>query len=276
MPGVLPVLQGIAAAAGLISSLKNILEGDGLNEKLDDILAELRAVKYILILGILDIMEAIDGIRRQIDEDTASNAIALADRALLSDLVRFNSAKQAMGNSFQAADRLLQEIDVGFGSSFMYVVTIRMAIVKEFDTKFSKDQGFQDEFQHYLDHLNEWIAELNRRIRESHTVAIKLVFGDQPIGGQGVLRFWQGTHLRNKVIVASFQGPVNDISQAAMQDVQRRAEASRRDGIERDRQGFGVVAMEETMAAWAQAFAAGPKRPRPPSVGGRATSSGGR
>jgi hypothetical protein len=69
-----------------------------------------------------------------------------------------------------------------------------------------------------------------------------------------ILRYWQATHLHDGVIVLSFDGPPNDLSEAARTAAERAANASRRDGIEADRRELGVVAMEQTLAAWQDAF----------------------
>jgi hypothetical protein len=131
--GALAVFGGIASAAGLIAALKYIFEDHNeLNQQLDDILRDLQNLRSQLIQAINDVLEAIDGIRIQIDEDVANDAMALADRALYSDRAVFDDAQAAMGDSFQAADRLAYEQDVVFAGPFMYVANIRLAIMKDF------------------------------------------------------------------------------------------------------------------------------------------------
>ena len=72
--GPLAVFQGIAAAAGIIAALKSILEDhDQINDKLNEILARLQEIVEAIIVAAADILEAIDGIRRQIDEDVAND-----------------------------------------------------------------------------------------------------------------------------------------------------------------------------------------------------------
>jgi hypothetical protein len=126
------ILKAIATAAGIISSAKGILEDDRLNEQLDEVLSQLAAVRGDIARAVADILEAIDGVSRQIDEDVADDNISLAHRAFYSDLLIFNDEQEAMGNSFEAADRLSREYNVSFASSFMYVVNFRLAILKHY------------------------------------------------------------------------------------------------------------------------------------------------
>jgi hypothetical protein len=60
--------------------------------------------------------------------------------------------------------------------------------------------------------------------------------------------------LRDGLSVISFDGSPQDLSEAARTAVERKANASRDAGIEADRRELGVVAMEQTLAAWEDAF----------------------
>src|SRR5437667_9073045 len=166
MPIALGVLAALGALASIISGLKNIFDDahDRIVAELDQVLTTLQGLRQQLVRATADILEAIDGIRRQIDEDVALNSIALAERALFSDLAIFNDKEQALGNSFQASDRLLNEPDIVFASSFMYVADIRFAVLKDFDPNYFCSQQFRDELQRYLDRLNGWIRLLNELI----------------------------------------------------------------------------------------------------------------
>jgi hypothetical protein len=253
---VLAGLKVLADLAGLVSSLKNIFVDDGLDEQLDQVLRSVQDLKQTIVRGIADILEAIDGIRRQIDEDVGFDNMSLADRALFSDLAVFGNQQEAMGNSFQAADRLLRETDVVFAGPFMYVVSIRLAVLKDFDPNFFCQAQFQNEFRRYIDRLNGWIAQLNEMIRGLHTVSIRQGRETVDTVPPTVFRWWIATHLRAGVVVRTFEGPFGNTSQAARDSVERQAQADRDRGIEEDRVGFGVVEMERTVAAWTQAFTA--------------------
>ncbi len=256
-PTALLVLQGLGSAASLIAGLVTIFDDDHeqLNEQLNEILTSLQELKVDVVTGIRDILTEIDGIKRQIDEDVAFDNMTLADRALFSDLVIFNDKQEAMGNSFQASKRLFREDGVVFASSFMYVVNIRLAVLKDFDPNYYCDLQFQQEFDGYIEHLEEWISQINQLIYNSHTVEVKLIKHyeyefDPPL----VLQYWMAQHLRNGSLVNSFCGPPDDTSQAARDVAEQKAEESRRAGIETDRDEFGVVHMENTVAAWKDAF----------------------
>lgn len=53
-----------------------------INDKLNEILEQLQGLRNTLVTATVEILEAIDNVHRQIDEDVALDAIALADRAL--------------------------------------------------------------------------------------------------------------------------------------------------------------------------------------------------
>jgi hypothetical protein len=259
MPAALIALQAIAAAASLIASLKSIFDDahDKIESQLNDILTQLQGLQGLVIQGTAQILEAIDGIRRQIDEDTALTSISLVDRAFFSDLAVFNDKEQAMGNSFQATDRLFRETDIVFATSFMYVVNLRLAVIRDFDPSYFCRQPFQEEFQRYRARLQGWSEDLNSRITQLHTVSVELIRSDINEGTQQhpvVTKFWAATHFRNGVPVASFEGPEDDLSGTARQHVEQQANASRLAGIEADRRQFGAIDIEKTMAAWSQAF----------------------
>ena len=255
MPIALGVLAALGALASIISGLKNIFDDahDRIVAELDQVLTTLQGLRQQLVRATADILEAIDGIRRQIDEDVALNSIALAERALFSDLAIFNDKEQALGNSFQASDRLLNEPDIVFASSFMYVADIRLAVLKDFDPNYFCSQQFRDEFQRYLDRLNGWIRQLNDLIANSNTVDADLV---EDRNSKGLLLgiFWEARYSHNGVVVRTFRGPKNDLSETAHSRVEQQANSARSDGIESDRQQFGVVDMERTATAWEQAF----------------------
>jgi hypothetical protein len=254
--GPLQVFQGIAAAAGIIAGLKSILEDhDQINEQLNAILARLQQIIDAIIVAAADILEAIDGIRRQIDEDVASDNMALADTALFNDLVIFDNKQEAMSKSFQAASRLEREVDLVFVSSFMYVVNIRLAVLKDFNPNYFCVEQFQNEFRRYQRRLAGWIAQFNDLIARSHIVGSGLtaerfdkdgVFEDVP--------YWLAWHTRSGTVVATFKGPFRDVSEAARRRVERQANVSRDAGIQVDRRDLGVVDMENTLAAWEEAF----------------------
>ncbi len=197
------VLQGIAAAAGIIASVKSIFEDHGkINDKLDEILTELQQLRQELIRATADILEAIHGIHRALNQQKARDNITLANTALFNDLAIFDDKQEAMSNSFQAADRLVQEDDPSFAASFMYVVNIRLAVLKEFDPNYFCIQQFIDEFRRYIARLAQLIEEIKRLIRRSHTVSVEQVLTIEQDGSR-----WQGNHFRGETLVASFKGP---------------------------------------------------------------------
>jgi hypothetical protein len=249
----LQVFQGIAAAAGIIAALKSIFEDHGeINEQLDEILRNLQQLRQELIRATADILEAIDGIHRELNEKTANDNIALADVALFNDLAIFDDKQAAMSHSFQAADRLVLEDEASFATSFMYVVNTRLAVLKEFDPNYFCVQQFVDEFRRYIGRLEQWIEELNRLIARSHTVRVELIVITP--GGLEISLGLEGKHLRNGLVVRSRRGPRGDTSEATHQRLLDEMNASRVAGIAADRRQFGVVDMENTAKAWRQAF----------------------
>lgn len=243
------VLQGIAAAAGLIAALKSILDGNSIDEQLDAILTELLQQRQELIRATADILEAIDGIHRDINENTADDNIALADVALFNDLALLGNKQAAMTRSFQAADRLALEREASFATAFMYVVNIRLAVLKEFDPGYYCNEQFIEEFRRYIAHLERWIDEFNSLIRRSHTVSVELIRirdGDREFIG------WEGKHLRDGIVVLVRTTLTNDDN--TRQRLLAQMNASRQAGIGADRGQFGVVDMEATARAWRRAF----------------------
>lgn len=256
-PVALQVFQGIAAAAGLIAALKDILTDSGaLERRLDSILTELQQLREAVVTATADILEAIDGVRRQIDENDALDNMSLADRALFSDLIVFGDQQEAMGGSFQAASRLERETDLVFAGSFMYVVNIRLTIMKAFDPNFFCVRRYQEEFEKYRGRLAGWTRQWNELVERSHTAVVVLTArrfeepGEPPVD----VPFWLGWHARGSTVVATFRGPLRALDETTRLRVLAQADASRRAGIEQDRREFGVVAAEDTVAAWEKAF----------------------
>jgi hypothetical protein len=254
--GAVQVLSALASAAAFIA--ENYIFKDGkLNEELDQILKRLDELRNTIVEAVAQILEAIDGIRRQIDEDVALENMALADRALLSDLAISHNMDEAMGNSFQAASRLEDEDDVSFAAPFIYVINMRLAVLKEFDPNYSGVEQFRQEFQGYVEKLSRWIEILNDAITNSHTVSLmkrKEAVRPEPDSKPTVIQYWLGIHLHNKVTIKSFKGPVNNITDIARRKVEQQAKQSRDDGIKKDRHDLGVVEMEKTRAIWIATF----------------------
>jgi hypothetical protein len=252
--GALAVFQGIAAAAGIIAALKSIFENHGeINEKLDDILTNLQQLQQQIIRATADILEAIDGIHRELNEARARDNITLADVALFNDLAIFDDKQAAMTKSFQAADRLVQENEASFATSFMYVVNIRLAVLKEFDPNYFCVEQFIEEFRRYIARLEQWIDELNALIARSHTASVVELIVITP-GGTEITLGLEGQHRRNGVVVHSRRGPRGDTSESTYQRLLQEMNASRAAGITADRRQFGVIDMESTARAWRQAF----------------------
>ncbi len=251
---MLAALQALAAIASLVASLKSIFEDhDRINDQLNQLLTDLLELRIILIRSIKDILQAIAAVVVELDEQFASTNIALVDRALFNDLAIFNDKEEAMGNSLEAATALVQQSNVTFASSLMYVVNIRLAIMKDFDPNYFCRQDFRDEFQRYFQRLGGWIRELNELISRTHTVRLEEVSIVNP-ENEVVPQFWRATHYRNGVKVASFNGRRGDLGDETADRVLAQAEASRQAGIEADRRQFGVVEMEKTLGVWQQAF----------------------
>lgn len=70
----LTVFQWISAAAGIIAAAKTILQNNQLDEQLDEVLARLHEIKLELMRATAEILEAIDGVHRQIDQSKSSGA----------------------------------------------------------------------------------------------------------------------------------------------------------------------------------------------------------
>lgn len=270
---VVTAFKGISAVANAVTKAKEIVTNvDELDEQLDEVLAELQDVRTAIVTGVADVLEAIDGIHRQINQDVALDAMTLADRALYSDLRVFDDCQEAMGNAFEAADRLRREDELIFAGPFMYVVNLRHATVKACIDNYICEEQFRDEFRGYITQLQRWIDDLNARITGMHTVQVEVVIEriESPAGGPppepatragggtvGFLRYVTATHRRDGVVIETFVGPHDDLSQDTKDRLRRRAEASRASGIDQDRTEFGVVAMEDTVAAWSEPFGSG-------------------
>ena len=252
--GALAVFQGISAAAGIIAALKSIFEDhSGINDQLEGILNELQELQQQVIRATADILEAIDGIHRQLNEKTARDSITDADVALFNDLAVFDDKQAAMGNSFRGADRLVQENETSFATAFMYAVNIRLAVLKEFDPNYFCVQQFVEEFQRYGERLKGWIDELNRLIASSHRAGVVELIVITP-GGLEIVQGLEGRHLRNGIVVHSRRGPRGDTSDATFNRLLAEMNRFRDQGISADRRQFGVVDMEATARAWQQAF----------------------
>jgi hypothetical protein len=130
-PVVITTLIGLAVIADRIRS--RTLEEIRLRLIHDDLLAALDdLVRDVVYQATAQVLTAIDNVRRQIDEDVALDAIALADRALFVDGAKNHDASEALGNSFQAAHRLGLETDAVFATAFIHTVNLRLAILRHF------------------------------------------------------------------------------------------------------------------------------------------------
>ena len=247
----LVVFGAISAAAAVINGIINIIHNGHVDDQLDRIIKQLQQLRDQLVTGIAQILEAIDGVRREVDHQVALSAIALVDRALYNDAAIFNDEEQALGNSFQAANLLYQETDNVFLSSFLYVVTLRLAILKGLRPSYYCEVPFEVEYQGYINKANGWIQPINDAITASHTVRVELERRGGTVNPQSR---WVATHFRNRVAVDSFVGAWDDTSEETRASVEQQANASRARGIQKDRQDFGVVDMENTVAAWREAF----------------------
>jgi hypothetical protein len=245
------VLQSLSAMAGLISSLKNIFDDSSnkINEKLDEILTQLQESRQELLQSTAKILDAIGAIHDQIDEDVALDNIVRARGALYNDLAIFKDKEAAMGNSRAAADRLFHEQNTAFASAFMYVVNIRLAVLKDFDPNYSHHQTFQEEFPKYINHLNHWIAQINDQIVRSHVVEVILKTRINPKTGEEIELRWVATY-SHKGETQVFRGPNRDESDETRRKVEQQANTLRSTRINADRKEFGVLEMENTVAAW--------------------------
>ncbi len=261
MPTWLIVLSALGSSASLLGFGINVLtDHSGLSQQLDEVMRRLQGLHEQIATAVTDLLEALDGIRRQIDEDVALNQIALADRALYNDLFVLNNIQEAMGNSFAAADRLNGELDVVFATSFIYVINIRLIVLRAFDDCFFGRQQFTDEFRSYTNHLDRWITQIIDTINAAHTVTVviqsrghTLPPGGEPDGGpqfRVVAR-----HLRQGVIIDEFASVWLDIAPPSEAPFRQQANRARDRAISEERQQSGVPDMEAVAAAWRQAFA---------------------
>lgn len=251
MPALI-VFGAISALAAVINGIVNIIHNGEVDQKLDQIIAQLTQLRDQLITAIADIMQAIDGLRREFDHQVALSAIALVNRALYNDAAIFNDEEQALGNSFQAANLLYQETDIVFLGAFLYVATVRLAVLKGLRPSYYCENRFQDEYRGYINKANGWIQQIENSITAMHTVRVVQESRGRP--DNLPQDRWVATHLRNAVIVASFFGAWGDDSDATRERVTQQANASLTRGIQQDRQDSGVVDMESTVMAWRQAF----------------------
>lgn len=248
------VFTSIRGAAELIVNLKSIFDGQGhLNEQLKEILATLKRLEKIVVTGINKIIVEIGGIEQQIDEDVALDNMNIAETGFYQHLIIFNDKQAAMADSFQGSNRLFRESNVAFTGAFMYVVNIRLAVLKEFDPYYYTNQQFRGEFNGYIEHLEEWISQLEELIEPLHTVHVRVIkIHDDD--GTVLWRHYRGEHLRENKLVNYYNGPLDDLSGDARDYVKQQAENSRRDGIARDKHKLGVSDMENTVTAWRNAF----------------------
>src|SRR5450755_3539990 len=263
----LAVLSALGALASIVSGLKNIFDDTHtkLDEKLDEVLRELQQEQEDIIQATAQILEAIEGIIHLFNRETALNSITDADTALMSDLPANDQlAKQlARDRSFGAARHLFLEEDKVFVSSYMYVVSLRLAVLKDIDPNYFCRQNFQLEFQGdgtagisqgHIGHLRFWIAQINDLIVQSNTVDIQLDELVDPKRPEVRIVQWVATYSDKGVIVDQFFGRKNDSSERTRASLEHQANASRSAGITADQQQAGVFDMEKAAAAWEQAF----------------------
>jgi hypothetical protein len=243
--------QLLGAGASIASGIYNFLsDHSDLAGQLREVMSRLGELSDQIATATTDILEAIDGIRRQIDEDVANDNIALANRALYSDLFTFDNFEQALGNSLQAADRLNEEAGVSFAASFMYVVNIRLIVIRAFDPDcYFANQQFIDQFRSYTNHLDRFVRQIIDTINAAHIVTV-----ETERRGMGERRRFRSVarYLRNGEVREVFDSGWDDILHDA--EVRRQANAARDRGIAEDRQQSGVPDMEAVAAAWRQAF----------------------
>ena len=167
------IVSLLGGAASIASGIRDFLtDHSDLAGQLREVMSRLGELSDQIATATTDILEAIDGIRRQIDEDVANENIALANRALDSDLFTFDNFEQAMGNSLQAAERLNEEAGVSFAASFMYVVNIRLIVIRAFDESYYKSQQFIDQYRSYTNHLDTFIRQIIDAINAAHTITV--------------------------------------------------------------------------------------------------------
>jgi hypothetical protein len=260
MPALI-VFGAISALAGVINLLTTLFAHDSIDERLNQVLRQLQELREEIVTAIAEVLQAINGVRLEVQRLFAIDAMSLADRALFSDAVQNGDTElgqeQALGNSFEAATRLLRALDpsqptnIVFLSPFLYVVTLRIAILKQLRPGYFKERLFQDEFRQYIDRANFWIQQINDAIAASHTVKVVSEHRGPVSGGQSR---WVATHFRNRVVVDTFSGAWGDDSDETAARVTQAANTARARGIEKDRRDFGVVDMENTVKAWRDAF----------------------
>ena len=197
--GVIIAVVGLAIIADriLTRSLEDTRQ-QLIHLELESALAEL--VREAVASATAEILEAIDNVHRQIDEDVALDAIALADRALFVDGEANRDAELALGNSFQAAHRLALETDIVFATALIHTVNLRLAIVRHFKDGYFCDPAYRREFEGYIGKLNAWCRQIDEAITSQHTVKVELkVVGTRP---EPRVR-WEATHSRGGEVVAT-------------------------------------------------------------------------
>jgi len=251
------ILGVIAALASGIYLALNIWAGGKIDDAINALLMQLQQFREQIITAVAEILRAINGVLVEVDRVAANNAISQVNRAFYNDAVIFGDVEQALGNSYQADNGLYLLLDprvptsIVFLSPFLYGVTLRIAILKQLRPSYYCEAPFVDEYQQYIDRANYWIQQINDSITASHTVTVRQLFR-----GTGDTRQsrWVATHFRNRVVVQIFSGAWGDDSEATQASVTQQANDSRARGIQRDRQDFGVVDMENTVSAWREAF----------------------
>jgi hypothetical protein len=249
-PVVIATLVGLGIIADRITS--RTLEEIRLRLIHDDLLAALDdLIRDVVYQATAQILVAIDNVRRQIDEDVALDAIALADRALFVDGAKNRDAEAALGNSFQAAHRLSLETDAVFATAFIHTVNLRLAILRHFKEHYYCDAGSRREFEDHIAKINGWCRQIDDTITRQHTVKVQLrVISTRP---EPRVR-WEATHARAGEVVATFGGEVDDVSPATRDRVEGRANTSRSRAIAAERRDVGLVEMEKPAQLWNQAF----------------------
>jgi hypothetical protein len=254
--------QLVSGAASLISSLNQIFGDDGrLNEQLDQVLRQLQDVRETLINGIQQILEAIQTVFVEVDRAFCRSNMGLADTSLYSDIANNHNNQLAERDSFLAADTVYQFVpntpsinNVGnleAVSTFMYVLNIRLAVMRIIDPAYSCNSNYRGEFERYITRLEGVIAYINNAITALHRVTVVT-----ERRGSGERRQFRvvARYLRNGVVVLpEFATDWDDIIPPA-ETVERRANESRARGISADRQELGVVDMENTVTSYRRAF----------------------
>src|SRR5262249_12458797 len=148
-----------------------------------------------------------------------------------SDAVVFGETEEgqvrALSNSFEAANTLFRALDpsqptnIVFLSPFLYVVTLRIAILKQLRPNYYCERSFQDEFQQHIDRANYWIQQINNAIASLYTVQTSLVISSDSRGHTE--RNWVATIYRSGVQIQQLVGPDNDASLSAKQALELQA-----------------------------------------------------